>query len=314
MTPSLRLAFAGTPEFAAVHLRALLAAGYPVAAVYTQPDRPAGRGRQLAQSPVKTLALAHDLEVHQPATLKTPEAQAGLAGLDLLVVVAYGLILPAAVLALPRLGCINVHASLLPRWRGAAPIQRAIAAGDDHTGISIMQMDAGLDTGPVFAEVACPIRAEDTGGSLQDRLAGLGPQLLLEVLEQLARGSLNARPQDDSRATYAPKIDKAEAAIDWRASALAIDRRVRAFNPIPVAHTRRGDLRVRVWAGQVSPCSGTAAPGTILDAGPGGIRVACGEGAYLLREVQLEGRNRVAAGELLHSRAELFAPGTRFEF
>jgi methionyl-tRNA formyltransferase len=313
LTAPLRLAFAGTPEFAAVHLRALLAAGCPVTAVYTQPDRPAGRGRQLTQSPVKALALAHSLEVHQPATLKTPEAQLGLTGLDLLVVVAYGLILPAAVLALPRLGCINVHASLLPRWRGAAPIQRAIAAGDTHTGISIMQMDAGLDTGPVLAEVTCPISAEDTGGSLQDRLAELGPPLLLEVLEQLARGSLTPRPQNDSRATYAPKIDKAEAAIDWRASALAIDRRVRAFNPIPVAHARREGLRVRVWAGQVSPYSGTEAPGTILDAGPEGIRVACGEGAYLLREVQLEGRKRVTTAELLHSRAELFAPGTRFE-
>ena len=311
----LRLAFAGTPEFAAVHLRALLDAGYPLCAVYTQPDRRAGRGRQLSASPVKTLALEHGLEIRQPASLKPPEVQQELAalGIDLLVVVAYGLILPAAVLGLPRLGCINVHASLLPRWRGAAPIQRAIAAGDAETGIAIMQMDAGLDTGPVLAEVACPIAPDDTAGSLQDRLATLGPPLLLAVLDRLGQGMLPAQPQDDSRATYAAKIDKAEAAIDWREPAAVVARKVRAFNPVPVAHARLGGLALRVWSGQVSAYSGDAAPGTILSARREGILVACGEDAFWLREVQLEGRNRVTAAELRNSRAEQFAPGAAFD-
>lgn len=315
MTVPLRLAFAGTPEFAAVHLRALLDAGYPLLAVYTQPDRRAGRGRQLAASPVKELALARGLEVRQPASFKAPEARAELAalGVDLLVVVAYGLILPAAVLGLPRLGCINVHASLLPRWRGAAPIQRAIAAGDAETGIAIMQMDAGLDTGPVLAEVRCPIRPDDTAGSLQQRLAGLGPSLLLDVLARLARGPLPAQVQDDGRATYAPKIDKTEAAIDWREAAVVIDRRVRAFNPVPVAHARLQGLLLRIWAGKAGAHSGGAVPGTILGAGREGILVACGEGAYCIQQLQLEGRKRLAAEELLNSRADLFAPGAVFD-
>ena len=315
MTAPLRLAFAGTPEFAAVHLWALLDAGYPMLAVYTQPDRPAGRGRQLAASPVKALALAHGLEVRQPATFKTAEVQAEFAALavDLLVVVAYGLILPAAVLSLPRLGCINVHASLLPRWRGAAPIQRAIAAGDDETGVAIMQMDAGLDTGPVLAEARCPIRPGDTAGSLQERLAELGPPLLLDVLARLARGPLAAQVQDDGRATYAPKIDKAEGAIDWRVAAVVIDRKVRAFNPAPVAHARLQGLGLRVWGGKVGAYSGNSGPGTILAAGREGILVACGEGAYWIQQLQLEGRKRLAAEELLNSRADLFAPGAVFD-
>jgi len=315
VSTTLRLAFAGTPEFAAVHLRALLDAGYPVLAAYTRPDRRAGRGRQLAASPVKELALARGVAVRQPETLKAPETQAELAALavDLLVVVAYGLILPAAVLHLPRLGCINVHASLLPRWRGAAPIQRAIAAGDAETGIAIMQMDAGLDTGPVLAEARCPIRPDDTAGSLQERLAGLGPPLLLEVLARLAEGPLPARPQDDGRATYAPKIDKAEARIDWRDTAAAIDRKVRAFNPAPVAQAQLQDATVRIWAGTVSPYSGTAAPGTIVSAGREGILVACGAGAYRIHELQLEGRKRVTAAELLNSHADRFAPGAVFD-
>lgn len=315
MTPPLRLAFAGTPEFAAVHLRALFDAGYPLRAVYTQPDRRAGRGRQLAASPVKELALACGLAVRQPPSLKPREVQDELAalGIDLLVVVAYGLILPAAVLGVPRLGCINVHASLLPRWRGAAPIQRAIAAGDAETGIAIMQMDAGLDTGPVLAEIPCPIAADDTAGSLQKRLAGLGPPLLLEVLARLASGSLAAQAQDDGRATYAPKIGKDEAAIDWREAAVLIDRRVRAFNPVPVAHTRLQGQTLRVWAGRVGAHSGAAAPGTIISTGREGILVACGEGTFWLDEVQLEGRNRMAAAELLNSRADLFAPGAVFD-
>jgi len=315
VTTPLRLAFAGTPEFAAAHLRALLEAGYPILAVYTQPDRRAGRGRQLAASPVKELAVAHGLAVRQPQTLKAPETQAEFAALavDLLVVVAYGLILPTAVLDRPRLGCINVHASLLPRWRGAAPIQRAIAAGDAETGIAIMQMEAGLDTGPVLAEARCPIRPDDTAGNLQQRLARLGPPLLLDVLARLADGPLPAQPQDDGRATYAPKIDKAEAWIDWRDSATAIDRKVRAFNPAPVAQTRLQGATVRIWAGSVGAYSGSEPPGTIVGTGREGILIACGTDAYCIHELQLEGRKRLTAAELLNSSADRFAPGAAFD-
>jgi methionyl-tRNA formyltransferase len=311
----LRIVFAGTPAFAATHLQALLAAGHQVIAVYTQPDRRAGRGRQWSCSPVKALALEHGLPVCQPASLRDPAAQAGLAAWapELMVVVAYGLILPPAVLDLPRLGCINVHASLLPRWRGAAPIQRAILAGDRETGIAIMRMDAGLDTGPVLATARCPIAADDTGGSLQDKLAALGPPLLLEVLAKLARGPLPAQPQDERLATYAPKIDRAEAAIDWGESAQAIERKVRAFDPVPVAHASLGGVGVRVWAGAACALATPAAPGTVLAADREGILVACGAGAYRIRELQLEGRRRLAAAEVLNSRAGLFAPGAVFD-
>ena len=311
----MRILFAGTPAFAATHLRALLAAGQQVIAVYTQPDRRAGRGRQLSGSPVKALALEHGLPVCQPASLRDPAAQAELAAWapELLVVVAYGLILPAAVLELPRLGCINVHASLLPRWRGAAPIQRAIAAGDPETGIAIMRMDAGLDTGPVLASARCPIAPDDTGGSLQDRLAALGPPLLLEVLAELARGPLPALPQDERLATYASKIDKAEAAIDWGDNAEIIARKVRAFDPVPVAHASLGGLGLRIWAGTACARTAPAAPGTVLAADREGILVACGAGAYRIRELQLDGRRRLAAAEVLNSRAGLFAPGALFD-
>ena len=315
MAAPLRIVFAGTPAFAAIHLRALLDAGQGIVAVYTQPDRRAGRCRQLAFSPVKALALEHGLEVRQPASLRDPAAQAELAdwGADALVVVAYGLILPQAVLDLPRLGCINVHASLLPRWRGAAPIQRAIAAGDRETGIAIMQMEAGLDTGPVLATARCPIAAHDTGGSLQDKLAALGPPLLLEVLAKLTHGPLAALPQDDHLATYAAKIDKAEAAIDWREDAAVIDRKVRAFNPVPVAHASLAGTALRVWAGEACADTPPAAPGTLLAADRSGILVACGTGAYRIRELQLEGRKRLSAAEVLNSRADLFAPGVLFD-
>jgi methionyl-tRNA formyltransferase len=311
----LRLGFAGTPEFAATHLRALLHSRHHVAAVYTQPDRPAGRGRQLGASPVKELALAHGIEVRQPQSLKDPQVQEALAALalDLLVVVAYGLILPPAVLALPRLGCVNVHASLLPRWRGAAPVQRALAAGDGVSGVTIMQMDAGLDTGAILAMSECPITPADTGGSLLDRLAALGPPLLLATLDALASGTLTPQPQDNSQATYAAKIDKQEAAIDWHDSALAIDRKVRAFNPVPVAHAGRNGVSMRIWAGAVSAYSGAAAAGTVLSADPGGIVVACGEGAYRILELQLEGRKRLGVAAILNSRADLFAPGAMFD-
>src|SRR5690606_5561398 len=234
----LRIVFAGTPEFAAAHLQALLDAKLNIVAVYTQPDRPAGRGQKLTPSAVKKLALQHGLPVYQPQPLRAPEAQAELAALeaDLLVVVAYGLILPQAVLDLPRLGCINSHASLLPRWRGAAPIQRAIEAGDDETGVTVMQMEAGLDTGPMLLKSRTPIGVDDTGGSLHDRLAEIGPVAVLQAIEGLAAGTLEAEVQDDSLATYAHKLSKAEARIDWARPARELALMIRAFNPWPLAH------------------------------------------------------------------------------
>ena len=239
MSRSLRLVFAGTPEFAAVHLQALIDAGYPIAAVYTQPDRPAGRVQKLAMSPVKQLALSHGIPVQQPPTLRDPAAQATLAALepDLLVVVAYGLILPQAVLDIPRLGCINSHASLLPRWRGAAPIQRALEAGDAESGVTVMRMEAGLDTGPMLSKVSTPLTADDTGGSLHDRLASLGAAAVVQALPGLADGSLAGEVQDDDLATYAHKLNKDEARLDWGRPAVELERRIRAFDPWPLCHT-----------------------------------------------------------------------------
>ncbi|MEH6544225.1 MAG: methionyl-tRNA formyltransferase [Porticoccaceae bacterium] len=322
---SLSVVFAGTPDFAAEHLRALLASPHRVVGVYTQPDRPAGRGKKLLPGPVKALAEEHGLAVFQPLNLKDPADQQRLAELkpDLMVVVAYGLILPPAVLAIPRLGCINVHASLLPRWRGAAPIQRAIAAGDGSSGITIMEMEAGLDTGPMLATAVCPIADDETGGSLHDKLAQLGPELLLETIEHLAPGAVVAQAQDDAQATYAPKLSKAEAAIDWTSSAAEIDRKVRAFNPFPVAYGELGGERIRIWSGapvdlesatefEIRSGSG-AAPGRILSASAEGILVACAQGVYRIEELQLPGRKRLPAREVLNSRAALFAPDQQFD-
>ncbi|GIX31661.1 MAG: methionyl-tRNA formyltransferase [Porticoccaceae bacterium] len=310
----LRIAFAGTPPFAAAHLRALLAAGARVVAAYTQPDRPAGRGRRLAESPVKALARAAGVPVRQPESLRDPAAVAQFAELaaDVFVVVAYGLILPPSILALPRLGCVNVHASLLPRWRGAAPIPRAIAAGDRESGITVMQMDEGLDTGPILRQAAVPIDPDETAGSLHDKLLAVGPPLLVAVLEELARGRVRPVPQDHARATYAPKVAPAEAALDWRRPAGELARQVRAFDPVPGCHTRLGSLRLKIW--RARPLSdGGAPPGTILAAGPEGIAVACGAGALLVEELQLPGRTRLAAAEVVRGRPALFAPGNRFE-
>jgi len=305
----LRIVFAGTPEFAAAHLQALLQAGLNIVAVYSQPDRPAGRGQKLAMSAVKTLALKHELPVYQPVSLRAPEAQAELAALqpDLLVVVAYGLILPQAVLDIPRLGCINSHASLLPRWRGAAPIQRAIEAGDSTSGVTVMRMEAGLDTGPMLLKVNTPISTADTGGSLHDRLAELGPQAVLQAIDGLAAGTLEGEVQDDDLATYAHKLGKTDARIDWARPATELDRLIRAFNPWPLAHARWQDQPLKVWAAQ--PEAGTGQPGEILDCSKQGLLVACGDGALRLTRLQLPGGKPLAFADLYNARREQFAPG-----
>lgn len=306
--PPLRLIFAGTPEFAVPCLTALLDAGQTVIGVYTQPDRPAGRGRQLQMSPVKTAALAHGLPVYQPESLKRdPEAVATLQalGADLMVVVAYGLLLPQTVLDAPRLGCVNVHASLLPRWRGAAPIQRAMLAGDAETGICIMRMEAGLDTGPVYHRVSTPIDAQMSGGQLHDRLAALGAQALLEALPEIAAGTRSPEPQDDSQATYAHKLTKDEAAIDWQQPAALIARQVRAFDPWPVAYTQLDGASVRIWSAEAEDdanCSAAVTPGTVLSAERRGIRVATGSGVLRLTRLQPPGKKPMSAAEYLNAR------------
>lgn len=289
MTASLRIAFAGTPDFAVPALDALMAADYPLAGVWTQPDRPAGRGRQLACSPVKQRALALGLPVHQPETLKTETAQRELqaAAADLMVVVAYGLLLPPACLAIPRYGCINVHASLLPRWRGAAPIQRALLAGDRETGVSLMRMQAGLDTGPVYAVRTTPIAAEDTGGSLHERLAQLGAQLLVEMLPQLP--ALEPVPQDPERATYAAKLTRAEARLDWARPASELERAVRAYNPWPTAWTSCAGEPLRILRAQALDRTMPASPGTVVESSPAGVDVATAEGILRVTELQAAG-------------------------
>ncbi|GGM11029.1 methionyl-tRNA formyltransferase [Pseudomonas asuensis] len=309
MTQPLRIVFAGTPEFAARHLHALLRVGYSIAAVYTQPDRPAGRGQKLAMSPVKQLAESHNIPVYQPQTLRNADAQAELAALkpDLLIVVAYGLILPQAVLDIPRLGCINSHASLLPRWRGAAPIQRAIEAGDAETGVTVMRMEAGLDTGPMLSKVSTQITAEDTGGSLHDRLALLGAEAVVEAIPALAAGTLPDKLQDDALATYAHKLNKEEAKLDWSRPAVDLERLIRAFNPWPLCHSTLAGEGVKIYAATV--VDGNGQPGEILEASREGLRVACGEGALLLTRIQFPGGKPLAFADLFNARRERFAAG-----
>ncbi len=311
MTP-LRIAFAGTPQFALPALRALLSSAHRVVGVLTQPDRPAGRGRELRASPIKLLALDAGLPLAQPATLKTPESRVELASWapDVLVVVAYGLILPPAVLGLPRLGCVNIHGSLLPRWRGAAPIQRAILAGDTETGVTSMHLDAGLDTGPTLLERRHRIGSHDTAGDLHDALAELGAAALTEALDGLAAGTLPATPQPAAGATYAPKLEKAEARIDWSADALEIDRRVRAFNPWPVAETTFGGETLRILrAHAAGPVATEAAAGTLLGLAEDGLHVACGTGVLAVSELQRAGKRPVSARDFANA---VRLEGTRF--
>ena len=316
--PELRIAFAGTPEFARDALAALHAAGFEVALVLTQPDRPAGRGLKLHPSAVKAFALANGLPVAQPRSLRLDgrfpadagDARAQLedAAVDAIVVAAYGLILPAWVLALPRLGCINIHASLLPRWRGAAPIHRAVEAGDRETGITVMQMDAGLDTGPMLLAEAVAIAPDDTTASLHDRLAPLGGRLIVDALRRAARGALQPVPQPEAGVTYAHKVGKAEAAIDWTEPAARIERRMRAFDPFPGASTEFDGEPIKCWRGEVVQAEGI--PGHVLVADDRGIVVACGADGLRLTELQRAGGRRLSAAAFLQGRA--VGAGTRF--
>ena len=314
----MRVVFAGTPEFAAVALQRLHAAGVEIPLVLTQPDRPAGRGMKLQASPVKAFAQAHGIAVAQPRGLKLDgkygeDAAAAREALlaarpEVMVVAAYGLILPAWVLELPRLGCLNIHASLLPRWRGAAPIHRAIEAGDAETGITIMQMDAGLDTGDMLLEAREAIRADDSTATLHDRLAALGGRLIVEALELAACGGLHPVKQPAEGVSYAHKIEKAEAAIDWRLPAAAIERRLRAFDPFPGASGVLAGETIKVW--RALPCTGSGRPGEVLSVGEAGVEVACGEGALRLTELQRAGGKRLPAAAFLSGHP--IAPGARF--
>jgi methionyl-tRNA formyltransferase len=314
----LRIAFAGTPDFAVPTLRALAHSHHQLVGVLTQPDRPAGRGRALTASPVKRLALELQLPLSQPTALRSPEAHAELAswGADVLVVVAYGLILPPAVLALPRLGCLNVHASLLPRWRGAAPIQRAILAGDADTGVTVMQIEAALDSGPIVAQQRIPIEPDATASRLHDRLAQLGASLMLSSLDQAEAGLLRGETQSDQGVSYAAKIDKAEARIDWWRSAVQLARQVRAFNPWPVAETLWQGQQLRIWEARATPDERVAGdradfaqPGNVLGLQRGELLVQCGQGRLALLNVQLAGRRIITAGEFAGTQS---LAGSRF--
>ena len=309
----LKLGFAGTPDFAVPALLKL-AGQQRIAAVFTQPDRPAGRGQTLHLSPVKRSALELGLSVHQPATFKSAEALQLLraAQVDVLIVVAYGLILPAAALSIPKRGCINIHASLLPRWRGAAPIQRALLAGDTRTGVTIMRMEAGLDTGPMLASREVKIERRDNAQSLHDRLASLGAELIAEILPELAAGTLREVMQPAEGVTHAAKIDKSEAMIDWRRSAAEISLQVRAFNPWPMAETRFKGEQLRIWEAEpleAPPPAGASAPGSVLSASREGIDVICGAGVLRVHKLQLAGRKSLPAEEFLRGQR---LDGTRF--
>lgn len=307
----MRIVFAGTPDFAATALKALLEAGYNLVGVYSQPDRPAGRGRKLMPSPVKQVALDAGIPVFQPVSLKPEDAQQELAELkpDVMIVAAYGLILPKAVLDIPTHGCLNIHASLLPRWRGAAPIQRAIAAGDAETGITIMQMDEGLDTGDMLLKVTTPIHADDTGGSLHDRLADMGGKAIVEALVQLANSELAPEPQNDADANYAHKLSKEEGHIDWSRSAIEIERLIRAFNPWPGTFTDLGEQRIRLHQATALEQSCDKEPGTVISREREGVDVACGTGTLKITSVQLPGSKAQSISDLINGGKQVLLPG-----
>ncbi|MBK0003006.1 MULTISPECIES: methionyl-tRNA formyltransferase [Erwiniaceae] len=311
MSESLKIIFAGTPDFAARHLDALLSSGHQIVGVFTQPDRPAGRGNKLTASPVKQLAEQHNIPVFQPKSLRPLENQQLVAQLeaDVMVVVAYGLILPEAVLGMPRLGCINVHGSLLPRWRGAAPIQRSLWAGDADTGVTIMQMDVGLDTGDMLYKLSCPIEASDTSATLYDKLADLGPAGMLTTLTQLAEGSATPEVQNEELVSYAEKLSKEEARLDWSLSAAQLERCIRAFNPWPVSYFIIDEQPVKVWKASVLPAVNNRQPGEILQADKLGIQVVTADGVLNIEELQPAGKKAMKAQDLLNSRREWFIPG-----
>ncbi len=313
MSDSLRIIFAGTPDFAARHLDALLSSEHQIVGVFTQPDRPAGRGKKLMPGPVKVLAEERGIPVFQPVSLRPQENQQLVADLqaDVMVVVAYGLILPKAVLEMPRLGCLNVHGSLLPRWRGAAPIQRSLWAGDAETGVTIMQMDVGLDTGDMLYKLSCPITAEDTSATLYDKLAQLGPKGLLETLTQIATGTATPEVQDETQVTYAEKLSKEEARVDWTLSAAKLERCIRAFTPWPMSYIVIDDQPVKVWKASAINTQIKAEPGTIIEANKQGIQVATADGILNLESLQPAGKKAMSAQDLLNSRREWFKPGNR---
>ncbi|MFL0800991.1 MAG: methionyl-tRNA formyltransferase [Agarilytica sp.] len=304
--PSLNIIFAGTPVFAERHLAALIESEHNIIAVYTQPDRPAGRGKKLTPSAVKTLALKHALPVYQPENLKSDEAQAALAslGADLMIVVAYGLLLPKPVLDIPKFGCINVHGSILPRWRGAAPIQRAIEAGDTVSGVTIMQMDVGLDTGDMLLIRECPILDADSSNDLHDRLSDIGPPALLETVQSIANGTTKPEKQDDAHSNYARKIEKSEAEIQWSEPAKIIDRKIRAFNPFPICFTALNGDRLRIHKAQPIASKGSSTPGT-MTINNDELIVQCGEGALSIHTLQLPGKKTANVKEFLNGFAHL---------
>lgn len=311
----LNIIFAGTPEFAALHLHALLKSHHNVIAVLTQPDRPAGRGNKITESAVKQLAKQYNIPIYQPASLRKPENQAPLRELnaDLMVVVAYGLILPRAVLEIPRLGCMNVHGSLLPRWRGAAPIQRACWAGDTETGVTIMQLDEGMDTGDMLYKVACPILPTDTSASLYEKLAQMGPNALLKTLDDASAGALKPEKQNNALATHAAKLSKEEAKLDWHLSAAQLERCIRAFNPWPVSYFTLNDHLIKVWQASVLEMQANHKPGTIIAANKSGIQIATIDGILNITQLQLAGKKAMSAQDLLNARQDWFIPGQQLQ-
>jgi methionyl-tRNA formyltransferase len=305
--------FAGTPEFAASHLDFLLNNNQNITAVLTQPDRPAGRGNKMTASAVKQLSLKRGLRVLQPASLKSTTIENHIMALnaDLIVVVAYGVILPKSIIKIPTFGCINVHASLLPKWRGAAPIQRAIEAGEKETGVSVMQIDEGLDTGPVIYQSQCFIKPSDTAGDLLRTLSKIGCPSLLRCIELIKSGSATLTPQDQDRSSYAPKVSKSEALIDWSEDAQQIERKIRAFNPSPVAYTTLNSIRLKIWRAQPTEKLSTAPPGVILFDDRKGLTIACRDKCLRLLEVQFPGKSRIKVADLLNSNASFLAEGNR---